>query len=244
MKAFWWFEENKIAGMARPGFNHCRWFDLPFNEAILMGWVGQHTTGAIPLKSFQHHIETYAPKVAAFYPLTEKQRQEHFEGFKDPKTFKETLNQLVNRTRFFSQARITDDHLHFEIHNDQLDMEIEFLKAKGIHHIVSLTEQHHAKDLLGKSFALHHISIIDMSAPTLEQAHELMKIFEKAEQKNERTAVHCLAGIGRTSTLIMAAEMLRGKKKQDLLQKLAKQNPSFSFSGSQAEFIKSLEESL
>jgi hypothetical protein len=36
MKAFWWFKENSIAGMARPGFNSVRWFDLPFDEALLL----------------------------------------------------------------------------------------------------------------------------------------------------------------------------------------------------------------
>jgi hypothetical protein len=28
MKAFWWFKENEIAGMARPGINCTRWFDF------------------------------------------------------------------------------------------------------------------------------------------------------------------------------------------------------------------------
>ncbi len=34
MKAFWWFKQDSIAGMARPGFNSVPWFDLP-SEALL-----------------------------------------------------------------------------------------------------------------------------------------------------------------------------------------------------------------
>jgi len=33
MKALWWFKDNQIAGMARPGFNHSQWFDMPFDDA-------------------------------------------------------------------------------------------------------------------------------------------------------------------------------------------------------------------
>lgn len=240
MKAFWWFEENKIAGMARPGFNHCRWFDLPFNEALVMGWIGQHSAGSIPLKSFHHHVETYGPKVSSFYPLTEEQRQSYFQGFKDPNVFMETVSQLAERSRFISTAKILDDHLHFEIHQEQLDKEIDFLRNQGIKRIVSLTEEHHVKNHLNDSFDLHHISIIDMGAPTVDQAYELKEILEEAEEKQEKVAVHCLAGIGRTSTLLMAAEMLRGKTIDSVLEKISKQNPTYSFVGAQAEFVRSL----
>lgn len=244
MKAFWWFEENKIAGMARPGFNHCRWFEMPYGEAVVMGWLGQHSTGSIPLASFRQHLEIYAPRVAFFYKLTEEQHQRLYEDFNNVETFKAIFDRVAARTRFVSKGFVADDHLHFEVHEEQLNSEVEFLKQRGIKRIVSLTEDHHAKDFLSKSFNLHHISIVDMTAPTLDQAQELKAILEDAEQKQEKIAVHCLAGIGRTSTLLMAAEMLRGKKKQALLDQVAKQNPSFVFVGSQAQFINSLADAL
>jgi len=244
MKAFWWFEENKIAGMARPGFNHCRWFEMPYDEAIVMGWLGQYSTGSIPMESFREHLEIYAPRAAFFYKLSEAQQQRLFEDFNNVETFKAVFDRVAARTRFVSKGFVADDHLHFEVHEEQLKSEIEHLKQQGIQRIVSLTEDHHATDSLSKSFDLHHISIVDMEAPTVDQAHELKAIIEDAEKKQEKIAVHCLAGIGRTSTTLMAAEMLRGRKLQSLLDQVAKQNPSYVFVGSQAQFLKTLAASL
>lgn len=244
MKAFWWFDQNKIAGMARPGFNHCRWFDMPYDEAIVMGWLGQFSSGSIPLQSFRQHVATYAPKVASFYRLNDEQKKRYFAGFNCLESFKVTLTSLANRSRFVEYVEVSDDQLHFEIHKDQLDNEINFLKSQEIEIIISLTENHHAKDYLQEHFDLHHISIQDMGAPTLDQAHKLKCLLELAAQKNEKLVVHCLAGIGRTSTILIAAELLRGKKLPELLSQLSKQNPSYAFVGSQAEFIKTLESSL
>lgn len=244
MKAFWWFDEGKIAGMARPGFNHCRWFDLPFDEAMVMGWIGQHSTGSIPLRGFREHIETYARRASVFYQLSDQDMRRHFAEFADVDALTKIVERLAANTRFLTNSKIADDHLHFEILEEQLDAEIAQLKANGIDRVVTLTEAHHAKDRLSRSFDVHHISIVDMGAPTRDQAHELAKILDLAEHEQEAVAVHCLAGIGRTSTLLIAAEMLRGKQTNDLLAKVAKQNPYYAFSGVQAEFIRSLDLSL
>jgi protein-tyrosine phosphatase len=244
MKAFWWFEEGKIAGMARPGFNHSRWFEMPYDEAIVMGWLGQHSSGSVPMESFREHLKIYAPRAAFFYKLNEEQQQRFFHDFNNVDAFQAIFDRVAARTRFVSRGFVANDHLHFETHEEQLKFEIESLKQQGIQRIVSLTEDHHAKDSLNKSFDLHHISIVDMEAPTVDQARELKAIIEDAEKKQEKIAVHCLAGIGRTSTTLMAAQMLRGQKLQSLLDQVAKQNPAYVFVGSQAAFLKNLAASL
>lgn len=244
MKSFWWYKENSIAGMARPGFNSCRWFDLPFDEALLMGWLGQHSSGPISLESFRAHLQEYVPKVASFYALDDIKQRRILDDLHDAKALEGILGRLIERSKFVSSASIADDQVYFEINQKQLDSEIAFLKSQGIGRIVSLTEKHHLSEYLGDYFELDHIGILDMAAPTQEQAHVLANILEKSEEKDLRVAVHCLAGIGRTSTMLMAAELLRGKRLEDLLSNVQKQNPVFKFVGSQAEFIRKLSSEL
>ena len=80
-----------------------------------------------------------------------------------------------------------------------------------------MTERHHNRDELQHHFVLHHIGIEDLGAPHLEQVKELAGILDASKKKGEKLAVHCLAGIGgRTSTMLMAAHMLKGEALRDL----------------------------
>lgn len=244
MKAFWWFHKNFVAGMARPGFNSCQWFDLPFDEALVMGWLGQHSSGPLSLESFRAHLKIYLPKAISFYQITEEAKHRIIENLESHVTLESIVHRLSDRSKFFNKASICNDHLHFELNKKQLDEEIAFLKQQQINRIVSLTEDHHMKEYLSEHFQLDHISIVDMGAPTQIQAQQLAEILEISESQGDRLAVHCLAGIGRTSTMLMAAEIIRGKPFEDLLLQIKKQNPSYAFVGPQAEFIHNLTQEL
>ena len=49
-------------------------------------------------------------------------------------------------------------------------------------------------------------------------------------------AVHCLAGIGRASTMLMASHIMLGESADELEQILKKQNPPFLLTGTQGKF--------
>ena len=244
MRAFWWFKENSIAGMARPGFNHAHWYDLPFDEAMAVGWLGLHSTGSLDLKSFREHLRTYGPKVFQFYNLDMNTGPEVLKVFDDPAKLMEVFQRLGQRSRFMKSLSVYGDTLEFEMCEDRLAEEVEFLKSKGIDRVISLTEKHHNRDFLEEHFKLHHIGIEDMGAPRLEQVHVLKEVLEETQKNKERIAVHCLAGIGRTSTMLMASHMIMGHDFEDLLALINRQNPTFVLAGPQAEFLHSIKASL
>ena len=237
MKAFWWFERNSIAGMARPGLNQTPWFDLSFEEAVLLGWIGQYSSGPVPLSSFHTHLDTYGKKILPYYVKKGLTKKESLNFFLDNHYLYDVLKKMHLERTIIQHFDLKDDHIHFEFDMKRLYWEIDFLKEKGVEKIVSLTEKHHFSEILSKHFSLHHFSIVDMDAPKFEYVEEMAKILEEAKYEKDVVAVHCLAGIGRTTTLILAACLARGEKLDHLLKKVAKQNPIFELMGPQADFI-------
>lgn len=240
MRAFWWFKKNSIAGMGRPGFNAVHWFDLPFDEAVLLGWLGQHSSGTHGLESFRKHLQTYAPRIFKFYGLDEVSGAKALEVFNENEGVLRIFDKLAKNTKSFADFDIQENELKFSLCESRLQEEIRFLKSQGIDNVISLTEQHHQKDILQNDFKVHHFSIEDLGAPKLEQVSQLANVIQTALSKNETLAVHCLAGIGRTSTMLMASHIVLGESPAELEQLLKKQNPTFTLVGPQGEFLRSL----
>lgn len=242
MKAFWWFEDNSIAGMARPGFNCTRWFEFPFEEAVLLGWLGQHPSGSRPLEEFQEHIRIYGPKVLPFYALDSETASSKLDSLQEKNGLIKVFDSLAARSKFIGAFEVTADQIHFEFSKQRLLFEVKFLKSLGIKKIVSLTELHHNRETLEDHFESYHLSINDLDAPSLDQVHSLAEILTDAKTNIEKTVIHCLAGIGRTSTMLIAASLVMGERLDDLKHKIAHKNPAFVFAGKQAAFAESIAE--
>lgn len=244
MKAFWWFKENEIAGMARPGFNYTRWFDFSFEEAILVGWLGQHPSGSTALQDFNDHIQGYGSKILKFYSIDNKDAQEVLKIFDKREGLLSILSGLATNSHLLESYDVTDNNIYFEFNKKRLSREINFLKERGVEKIISLTENHYNKETLDAHFDTFHFSINDLDAPSFEQVVQLAQILHEAGVKKSSVAVHCLAGIGRTSTMLIGAHMLMGNKLDDLKELIAHKNPAFVFAGKQADFIYSLSKRL
>jgi protein-tyrosine phosphatase len=63
-------------------------------------------------------------------------------------------------------------------------------------------------------------------------------------ERGENVAVHCLAGLGRTTTMLIAAYLVQGYALRDLTTWIRRQNPHFLFLGSQATFVYELADHL
>ena len=244
MRAFWWFKENSIAGMARPGFNQIRWFDMPFDEAVVMGWIGQHSTGAIDRNLFYQHLETYMPKILKFYKLTPEGFSKAKDSFFNDESLAEILNRISERTQFIKDVVVHSGKIQFRINENRMEYEIDCLKKHGISRIICLAETHHDKNYLENHFNLHHFAIEDLSTPKMDQVRQLAEIIDEAQLKNEKIAVHCLAGIGRTSTMLMASCLLKGESLENLVNHVSQRNPSYVLTDSQNDFLRNVKNYL
>jgi len=73
----------------------------------------------------------------------------------------------------------------------------------GIRAVLNLSETplpYEASNTLG--LLTRHIPIADFSAPTLQQAKEAVTVISSCLDRNMPVAVHCLAGLGRTGTIL------------------------------------------
>ncbi len=240
MKAFWWYKENEIAGLGRPGFNLVHWLNLPFVEAVMIGWIGTYSTGQAPLESFRKHLQTYVPRIYKFHKLDEESGPKAIKIFETHQGILDVMQGLARRTQVFSDFKIAGDDLHFTLNKKRLATEIDFLKDKKIKRLVSLTENHHDQEILEQNFLLYHIAIKDLGAPEINQVKELVTQIKIARDNQENLALHCLAGIGRTSTMMMAAHILLGYDPDEVKTRLAKQNPYFALTNEQAAFLSGL----
>jgi len=91
---------------------------------------------------------------------------------------------------------------------------------------------------------LHHLSIEDITPPKLEQVYNLAEQLCAALDAGHKVAVHCLFGVGRTTTMLIAAHLVLGYTLHDLKAWIRRCNPGFLFRGSQAAFIDEVAQAL
>lgn len=113
----------------------------------------------------------------------------------------------------------------------------------GISLLVSLTEKPFPPDRLRAfGIAARHFPIDDMGTPTRLAAARLCRAIEKTIEGGGAVAVHCLAGLGRTGTMLAAYLVWKGMRAEDAIGRVRGTITGAIQTAGQARFVREFEE--
>lgn len=98
-------------------------------------------------------------------------------------------------------------------------------KKLGIKCIMNLIAEDYGKEILRKEketgFDVYHLPIMDLSVPdTVEELNDALRWLKKQISEKKKTVVHCLGGIGRTSTVLIAFLIHQGSAAEEAFSKV------------------------
>jgi atypical dual specificity phosphatase len=126
---------------------------------------------------------------------------------------------------------------------DDVEGDLRGLETLGVTLLVTLEEQRTVDEARLAALGIRsvHFPIPDMKAPELEKTLELCERVEGWLAAGHRVAYHCLAGHGRTGTLLACQLVFGGLSARLSLEQVRAVNPRYVQSDVQVAFLRSVE---
>jgi atypical dual specificity phosphatase len=123
--------------------------------------------------------------------------------------------------------------------------DMDHLKDLGVTAVISLTEHALPASLPARhALKTHHWPIADFTAPSLEQAAQIVACMQNLIRANETVAVHCAAGLGRTGTILACYLVAEGMSPAAAIFKIRALRPGSIETAAQEEVIHLYAQSL
>jgi atypical dual specificity phosphatase len=104
--------------------------------------------------------------------------------------------------------------------------QLAWLRGQGVDILITLTEEPLPRTWVdGAGLMSVHIPIPDMDVPAEEQLDQVMTVIDKAKAGGMGVAIHCLAGRGRTGTVLAAYFVHRGLSAREAIAKVRDLRP-------------------
>lgn len=102
-----------------------------------------------------------------------------------------------------------------------MDADLKALSRCGITMLITLTEKNFPQDALARhGLKNFHLPVYDQEPPTVAQMQMLLARMSAALRRGEVLAVHCLAGLGRTGTVLAAWLVREGLTAEEALRRV------------------------
>lgn len=101
-----------------------------------------------------------------------------------------------------------------------MDNDLKALRRCGVTMLITLTEKDFPQDALARNGLKNfHLPVYDHEPPTVAQIQMLLARMSAAMRRGEVLAVHCLAGLGRTGTVLAAWLVREGLSAEEALRR-------------------------
>lgn len=101
-----------------------------------------------------------------------------------------------------------------------------WLRSQGVDILITLTEEPLPRSWVDTAGLMSvHVPIPDMDVPGADQLEQLMAVIDKAKAGGMGVAIHCLAGRGRTGTVLAAYFVHRGLSAREAIARVRDLRP-------------------